>query len=251
MPKRERFDLGLLVPLQEEFQWVQEVLPVEKEHQVGGEYYYVLSVPDSNFRIIARVIDQMGLVTAAVAADRLCTRFRFPVLALLGLAGGLDDDVQLGDVVIAEQILHYLHAGKAEDETSPGIALGGMTWTDPAKLLEFMRNFGDEHKSTLDAVSIEGNHRKAAFRRYATISASRLLAALCRDPDFSAELGRNLRATRRGFVSISPPKPVPEAGVTQTQVSLASLEASLTRERDRRSEEAWEQVRAFRRDVSQ
>jgi nucleoside phosphorylase len=81
----------------------------------------------------------MGQLNAALATKDIIDKWRPKKVLLVGIAGGLGSDVQLGDVVVSEQVVDY-ELGK--------IAAGGVEprWSvyrsDPV-LLDRLRNFQD------------------------------------------------------------------------------------------------------------
>ena len=60
----------------------------------------------------------MGPARAALLTEKLRTRWRVRVLVNVGIAGALDDDVRLGDVVAGSVADNYLERAKAVD--TPG-----------------------------------------------------------------------------------------------------------------------------------
>jgi nucleoside phosphorylase len=107
-----QFDVGLIVPLQEEFDYIVEVCPAAKSHLRDTDYYIELTGPQGE-RIISVVLDRMSAVNASVATERLLRDFDVSVLAMVGLGGALDRDLRLGDVVIPSHVEAYLEESKA------------------------------------------------------------------------------------------------------------------------------------------
>ena len=107
MQASQQYRMGLLVPLHEEYQYLTELAPPIKTINADGDFYYELMPPGYSEPIIAQVLEDMGELRAAVAADRLITRFGVEIVALVGIAGGLDRGLLIGDVVVASEIDHY------------------------------------------------------------------------------------------------------------------------------------------------
>jgi nucleoside phosphorylase len=87
----------------------------------------------------------MGQAPATLAADRMIGRLGVSLVVLVGTAGGLDSDVRLGDVVVADQIQEYLRKAKVV----PGAAAGTFTferaaesWRTNSRLVDHVRNLG-------------------------------------------------------------------------------------------------------------
>ncbi len=153
--------IGIVVALKEEFRELfariqRHAKPVVKEDI--NQYYYVFetgSGPNS-YKCAATFIGGMGIDKAALAADRLMAQFHPNTIINIGIAGSMDSDVRVGDVVIAEQANNYL----ANAKTIEG---------PYAATLNFQLS-GDPYKSTpryvTDAKNLEFAHpdRMEAWR---------------------------------------------------------------------------------------
>jgi nucleoside phosphorylase/tetratricopeptide (TPR) repeat protein len=138
------YDVALLVPLEEEFDYLKEILPVRESFQVLGDYYYEVDVEGSDSTIVAHIIGDMGQGHASLAAERMAERFSPNAVVLIGLAGSLKSDILLGDVVIATQVDAYLQGAKAvpgRGEDTFEFESAGEVWRSPFSLLQFTRNF--------------------------------------------------------------------------------------------------------------
>lgn len=138
---RQSFDIGLIIPLKDEFESAREILRFEKP---DGNFYYPFSIPGSSLQGIATVLFDMGQAVSSEAATRLLTRFDVRLLALIGIAGALDPDLRLGDVVIAEAVDEYLHAAKAiPGDTGQGFEfeLGSVSWRAGHDIVSYANNF--------------------------------------------------------------------------------------------------------------
>jgi nucleoside phosphorylase len=137
----DQYDFGLLVPLDEEFEYIREICPVTRTVPASSELYLEMQLPDGQ-RGICLVLDEMGLSSAALAADRLLQNFTVPLLALIGLAGGIDPDLKLGDVVVASEVDHYLLSAKAvPSEESYDFKFSGKVWQMAHSVLTHVRAF--------------------------------------------------------------------------------------------------------------
>lgn len=114
----QRIDIGLIVALREEFDYLTDLAkfsePVFDDDKVVTYYPFLLpsSDADTPFQCVA-VVSGMGTDRAAIHTDRLISRWRPSAVVNVGVAGAIDDDVLLGDVVVARQIDNYLSAAKA------------------------------------------------------------------------------------------------------------------------------------------
>ena len=114
---RPRFDIGIIVALSEEFGYITELLPAVEPIQFEGTYLYRLDL--SPVSAICCVAGQMGTLPASSAAHRLLRFAEINVLVLVGVAGAIASDVEVGDVVVAEEVDEYQASAKAEP-TSDG-----------------------------------------------------------------------------------------------------------------------------------
>lgn len=135
------YNFGLLVPLDEEFGYIRELCSVTRTVPRSGELYLEIQLPDGQ-RGICLVLDEMGLSSATLAADRLMRNFMVPLLVLIGIAGGIDSDLKLGDVVVASDVDHYLLNAKAVPSEAPyDFQLSGKVWPIAHTVLAHTRSF--------------------------------------------------------------------------------------------------------------
>jgi adenosylhomocysteine nucleosidase len=149
-PGHRRADIGILTVLTEELDAV--VKRLEQHHGYesvqlpGGIQAHVADIPaDGGGWLRAAVIQTLdpGPRSATMAFERMQKTFRPPVVLLVGIAGGIRDDLSIGDVVIADQVVYY----DARRETAEGPRRRGqsqaMTATLRHRLHEFFRRYGD------------------------------------------------------------------------------------------------------------
>lgn len=137
------YDLGLLIPLREEFDQARLIFKFGAAVKDGGSFLHPFTVPGTGLRGLALVLFEMGLAGSAVATSRLLDRFEFGMLAVVGIAGALEPDLRLGDVVIAESIDEYLVAARAtEAGTGPyDFEVAGASWKGSSDLVAYAHNF--------------------------------------------------------------------------------------------------------------
>jgi len=118
--EQQSFDVAILVPLREEFETLWTILgkPI-KTHLIDetGEHYYEYRYgngPDGRvFRLITTFVGRMGPADMGIMAERLLSRFQPQLVAVLGIAGGIDEDLRLGDVIVPSLIEAFLSGAKA------------------------------------------------------------------------------------------------------------------------------------------
>ena len=145
---RRAYDLGLIIPSREEFDCAREILAFAEPFNSDGYFLHPFTIPGDSgggpeLTGVALVLFDVGLAGAAVAATNLLALFDLRLLALIGVAGALNDDLRLGDVVIASGIDEYLYAAKAAPDGG-GIfefQVGGHSWTASSRLVGFANHF--------------------------------------------------------------------------------------------------------------
>lgn len=135
-------DVGIVIALEEEFRELFSLIcgrakPFFNE-EISQYYYAFENVNDTPYRCVATFMGRMGPDTAALVGDRLIHQFQPATIVNIGVAGSMDKDVLVGDVVVANQVDNYLHTAKAID---------GINST-----FEF-RLSGDPYKSSPDYVT--------------------------------------------------------------------------------------------------
>jgi nucleoside phosphorylase len=109
------YDVVVIVPLAEEFDHIKQVFDVEHSFIKNKITFYELSftgIKSSQLEIdiVAIILSQMGNTNAAQKTERVLATIGTPrpqIVALVGIAGRLDDDLQLSDVVIGTEVSNY------------------------------------------------------------------------------------------------------------------------------------------------
>lgn len=137
-------DIGLIVPLSEEFSYAREILAFEHPRVEGGHYFYPFAVPGSSVRGIATILHDMGSAAAAAGATRLLHQYDVRVLAVVGLSGALSSALLLGDVVVASSVEEYMYAARAvpgDGDQAFAFERGGTSWQLRPSIADFALNF--------------------------------------------------------------------------------------------------------------
>ncbi len=123
------YDVVVLVPLNEEFQTVSTVFDVKNvftRRKITFYEFEPISDGDNELDIVGVVLNRMGNPTAAQKTERVLSIFDPHLVAVVGIAGCLDDDLRLGDVIVAEEVTNYevkskiVDSKKRDDETGSG-----------------------------------------------------------------------------------------------------------------------------------
>jgi len=136
------YDLGLIIPTREEFDYVRESVPFAPMLHGERGYWYEFGVPGGR-RGVAHVLFDMGLTSTTSAASRLLERFDPEVLAVVGIGGSLSTDLRLGDVVVGSVIQEYLNAAKVAPDGRNQTAFqpAGAGWPLAERLRNFTNHF--------------------------------------------------------------------------------------------------------------
>lgn len=106
--------------LTEEFAAVTARLGDRREHVENGTVYEIgrLHVEPGMDRIVAVVQTGMGNAVSAAATERALAFFKPEFAFFVGIAGGLREELTIGDVVAADKVYGY-EGGKADSEFRP------------------------------------------------------------------------------------------------------------------------------------
>ena len=146
-PVDGRCDVGIVVALKEEFRVLFERFENRHSHvEDGGRSYYLFDVAtlagDRPYRCVATLIGDMGTSRAGIIAEKMLGRWDPSVVAIVGIAGGIHDDVKLGDVIVASDVGNYLEGAKATDRARKAeFHRAGDHFKTNHALLEQIRNF--------------------------------------------------------------------------------------------------------------
>lgn len=96
--------IALVSALHEELAAVLGLMPDEQQQIVGGRTFWRGHLHGHD---VVAVLSGIGKVAAATTATVLIERFGVQRIVFTGVAGGLGDGVNVGDVVVAQQFLQH------------------------------------------------------------------------------------------------------------------------------------------------
>ena len=133
-----KFDIGLVVPLHEEFEIVQSHWPVKGNEIVAGTTFLELDMSAAGVTCVATILREMGPSVAASRTEKLLNFADVSLLVLLGIGGSLNDDVELSDIVIADEVSEFNAASKAvpADDGSFRFRYSGFHFPAPYSLID-------------------------------------------------------------------------------------------------------------------
>jgi nucleoside phosphorylase len=106
----------IIIPLEEEFESLKERCPVVRFEEENGLFYNVVRLGDSTESAVTLVLGAMGNVNAAAKVTEALNRLTPKLVVLIGLAGHLSDDLNLGDLVIADGVNEYMNSSFAAED---------------------------------------------------------------------------------------------------------------------------------------
>src|SRR5437660_11586425 len=106
----------ILTALQREYKAVRKHLTgLRTRHHAAGTVFEVGSLEEHPDRHVALAVMGDGNVPAATLTERAINEFRPAAVLFVGIAGGLRDWLELGDVVVATRVYGY-HGAASEDD---------------------------------------------------------------------------------------------------------------------------------------
>jgi len=116
----EKPRLLAVIALDEEYEIFLEKFPEIKdlstETQILTEHFY----GNNTIQLFSVLANKMGAKSSALAVEVAVRKFKPHAVVVIGIAGGLTDDVKVGDVCISSEIVDVLHNNKVGDEGKGG-----------------------------------------------------------------------------------------------------------------------------------
>ncbi|WP_437974765.1 5'-methylthioadenosine/S-adenosylhomocysteine nucleosidase [Sorangium sp. So ce295] len=150
-------NVGILADNKRTLEIVLRSLEGVTREQRGGTVYFTGRLGQEGPIVVVHGLESMGNLSAAVATTNLLREHRVHGLILVGLAGGVSSSgVDLGDVVVSSEIIHYEPAKLTEAGVDPRFRVVGLT---PAWLRQMARDVGRdlmEHPPGSDSNALAG-----------------------------------------------------------------------------------------------
>jgi nucleoside phosphorylase len=134
-------DVAILFALQEEFNYLMPEIPDQRhlEESASGRAFLLFSYPskdDAVYHCVTSFVGTMGAQDAGFFTTEILNRYNPKNIVLMGIAGSLDKDVRLGDIVIADEITDYIQDGKV---TETEFAPSGRSYRPHIRLVNMLR----------------------------------------------------------------------------------------------------------------
>lgn len=138
--------------MKEEIQAVLEVLEVDSRQVKGMRTYYVGRLYE---KPVVLVFSRWGKVASATTATQLINDFKIDQIVFTGVAGAIDKDLQIGDIIVGKQLFqHDMNASPLVDTYEVPLLGKNSFLTDSSKrpvLLEACKNFLDQKEAFLSS----------------------------------------------------------------------------------------------------
>lgn len=149
--KRDLCDFLLVIALREEFEYFLKAFNLVYESHTTEDRvpYYRFHLPASqnnNAQGAVGFIGDMGIEEANIFTFQLLSELNPGLVANIGISGIVDDQLKLGDVVIATEADDYLHRGKIQQSdpnaklTFADLKFGGKSYATTVSLCDVLDN---------------------------------------------------------------------------------------------------------------
>jgi nucleoside phosphorylase len=151
----ENIDVGIVIALKEEFQELMDQL--DERYQAvpdasTGRAFYVFerqsNDPSAPYRCVSTFVGEMGPTKAALVTEHLLNQWNPAAVVMLGIAGALDKDLSVGDVLVATVVDNYLDRAKAvagQEPDSFQLELAGDPYRPNAELIHRLSHLEFSH----------------------------------------------------------------------------------------------------------
>jgi len=95
---------GILVPMPEEIEIILARMRVDEVYKAGKRIFYIGAIHD-NACVVS--LSRIGKVASAVTAAVMIERFKVDRIIVTGVAGGIAEELNIGDIVVAESCIQH------------------------------------------------------------------------------------------------------------------------------------------------
>lgn len=141
--EKQKNIIGVIIALKEEFRIFNEILAEKSLSRENEDTFYIYNF-DNDMRVVATFIGDMGGENASIQTSKFLSRYSCSAIINIGIAGSLDKDIVLGDIIIADQVESYMKVAKATQKTkdnSFSIKLSGETYRPSRTIVEGIDHF--------------------------------------------------------------------------------------------------------------
>jgi nucleoside phosphorylase len=113
--KLDYFDIGVVVPLEQELIKVMECFVSIEDHSTDSIFCHVVESGNPDIKMVVVQQQGMGKMHATNAANFLLGQYHLGLLVCLGIAGSLNDDMRLSFVCYSGKVADVLDNNKVTD----------------------------------------------------------------------------------------------------------------------------------------
>lgn len=162
---------AIITAVEVEFKACMEIINVEKEYKLENDstHYYVgnLKTDPSKTVVVVKQL-QKGLTAAGVLSTKLIKNFRPKYLVMLGICGGVKNAVELGDVILATEVVEFT-SGKLTND----IQLEKMFKPEPRYLsvgAEIKEVINKDFSSDISDITSKYNYKERELKGFTVIN---------------------------------------------------------------------------------
>lgn len=96
--------IGIIGAMEEEITIIRDKMSITETRQIGGITFYDGRLYGKN---IVLVMSGIGKVNAAACTQMLISEFRVDAVVNTGVAGSLNNELNIGDIVISQDVIQY------------------------------------------------------------------------------------------------------------------------------------------------
>ncbi|MBS1004675.1 5'-methylthioadenosine/S-adenosylhomocysteine nucleosidase family protein [Acetobacter thailandicus] len=166
----ERPRILAIIALDEEYDIFLQKFPTIRDECTDTQLRFEHDSGNTDIRLFSVLSTKMGAKSSAFSTEAAIKSFDPHAVVVVGIAGGITDDVKLGDVCISNEVIDVLHNNKFSDLEKDG---------DNQSIVRFSPDFHQvdaEYISTFTFLKIHPSLRKiyGKWQEEATLNASLL-----------------------------------------------------------------------------
>jgi nucleoside phosphorylase/tetratricopeptide (TPR) repeat protein len=151
----QHVDIGIVVALPEELRTFLDLSESYTPHPDDDLDAYLFT--RGPYRCAVILVGEMGQTHAGMFTERLISALDPTILVSIGIAGGVHDDLHVGDVHVPSQAVEYIQDAKALPAQGGGFAIvpGAPAYRADYALLKAVRSFEFTHRAQHEAWVVE------------------------------------------------------------------------------------------------
>jgi nucleoside phosphorylase len=152
-----RIDFAVIATLDEEFDAVKEVFQLQEKNLKSEKNFLYYYKKIKNFGIAFFKLTQRGNVNSASQTTEIINNFNPKHIILVGIAGGIKNNINLGDVAVSDNVEYYEYKKISTEKTQPR----STTIAPPSKnLRDIIQHVGEEWKDKIKTSRPDGKPKE-------------------------------------------------------------------------------------------